>query len=186
MLQHILANTPVHVWAILAFLIYRGVLASRDRDVTVPRMLVVPVLMLVLALQSIAMQFGVAGVGMLAWAAGIGAAALQRWSFGRSGVAPGPTSPTLRLRGSWAPLVLMVAIFLIKYVLAVLLAIRPAMASNIAFAAGVCGLLGLCNGCFVGQLARDLAAVRRRGAGRPDMPKDGMDRRATALEAHRS
>jgi hypothetical protein len=34
MLQQILINTPIWVWALLAFLIYRGVLMSRDRQVT--------------------------------------------------------------------------------------------------------------------------------------------------------
>jgi hypothetical protein len=161
MLQHILAKTPVYVWAILAFLIYRGVLASRDRDITVARMLVIPLLMLVLALQSIAVQFGVASVAMLAWIAAMGAVVLQRWIFGRAGVVPAAAANTVRIRGSWAPLAMMMTVFMIKYVLAVTLAIQPQMAGDVVFAATVCGLLGLCNGYFLGQLARDIAASRR-------------------------
>jgi hypothetical protein len=161
MLQHILVKTPVYVWAILAFLIYRGVLAARDRDITLTRMLVIPLLMLVLALQSIAMQFGVASVAMLAWAAGTVAVALQRWTFGRARLAPGSAADTLRIRGSWTPLAMMMAVFLIKYALAVALAIRPGMAADAVFGGTVCGLLGLCNGYFLGQLARDLASGRR-------------------------
>lgn len=160
MLQQILVKTPLYVWALLAFLIYRGVLAARDRDIGVNRMLVIPLLMLVLALQSIATQFGVASMAMAAWAAGTAAYALQRWSFGRAGVSPGAAPDTLRIRGSWMPLAVMMLIFLVKYALAVTLAIRPHMADDAVFGATVCGLLGLCNGYFLGQLARDIAAAR--------------------------
>ncbi len=165
MLQQILVKTPLYVWAILAFLIYRGLLAARDRDVSVARMLVIPALMLVLALQAIAAQFGVASVGMAAWAAGTGLMLLQRWKFGVAGVTPGAAPNSVRIRGSWAPLAMMVAVFLIKYALAVVLAIRPHLADEAVFAATACGLLGLCNGYFLGQLARGLAEVRILRAG---------------------
>ena len=161
MLQQILVKTPVYVWAILAFLLYRGLLAARDRDITVTRMLVIPLLMLVLALQAIAMKFGMASLGMAAWTAGLAAMVLQRRSFGLDKVTLGSSANALRVRGSWMPLAMMMLVFLIKYALAVTLAIRPQVAEDAVFAASVCGLLGLCNGYFVGQLARDLAAARR-------------------------
>ncbi|CAN7557050.1 DUF6622 family protein [Massilia sp. LjRoot122] len=164
MLQQILVKTPVYVWAILAFLVYRGVLAAREREITYTRMLVIPLLMLVLALQSIATQFGVASIGMAAWSAGLVALVLQRWTFGSANAVPGAAAKTARIRGSWTPLAMMMSVFLIKYALAVTLAIRPGMVGDAVFAATVCGLLGLCNGYFVGQLARDLSTLRTRSA----------------------
>jgi len=161
MLLHILANTPVYVWAILAFLVYRGMIAARERAITVKRMPVIPLLMLALALQSIGTQFGLASVGIPAWVAGAALVVLQRWAFGGAGIKPGAAPGSLRIRGSWTPLAVMMAIFLVKYALAVALAIRPGMADNAVFAATVCGLLGLGNGWFLGQLACDLAAARR-------------------------
>ncbi|MCD2518070.1 hypothetical protein LQ564_17300 [Massilia sp. G4R7] len=163
MLYQILTHTPVYVWAILAFLVYRGVLASRDRELTFGRMLVIPVLMLALALQAIASQFGLASLAMLAWTVGAGAIALQRMRFGSSRAGAGAAPGTVRIRGSWAPLALMLAIFTIKYVVAVALAIQPALADQPAFALAACGLLGLCNGSFLGQLAADIVASRKIG-----------------------
>lgn len=160
MLQQILIKTPVYVWAILAFLVYRGVLAARERDITPLRMAIVPVAMLVLALQSIAAQFGMESVAMLAWLLGAAVLTLQRLAVGRSGVLAGAGAGKVRLRGSWTPLALMLAVFSIKYVLAIVLAIRPEMAGQALFAATACGLLGLCNGYFLGQLARDIASAR--------------------------
>lgn len=166
MLFQILTHTPVYVWAILAFLVYRGVLASREREMSVGRMLVIPVLMLALSLQAIATQFGVASVAMLAWAIGAAAAALPCRMSGAGRACAGSAPGTVRLRGSWAPLALMMAIFAIKYALAVVLAIQPGLAGSSVFAAAACGLLGLVNGCFLGRLAADLA-VARRVAGKP-------------------
>lgn len=161
MMQQILIKTPVYVWAILAFLVYRGVLAARERDITVNRMAVIPLIMLVLALHAIATQFGVASVAMLAWLLGTAALTLQRLACGRSGIIAGEGMGTVRLRGSWVPLAMMLTVFSIKYVLAVVLVILPEMAGQAIFVATVCGLLGLCNGYFLGQLARDIASARR-------------------------
>ncbi len=161
MMQQILTNTPVYVWAILAFLVYRGVLAARERDMTVTRMAIIPLVMLVLALQSIATQFGMASVAMLAWLLGVAILTLQRLAFGRSGIVAVAGAGMVRLRGSWTPLAMMLTVFSIKYVLAVVLAIRPALAGQAVFALAACGLLGLCNGYFLGQLARDIASARR-------------------------
>jgi len=160
MLYQILTHTPVYVWAILAFLVYRGVLAARDREITVARMLVIPVLMLALSLQAIASQFGLASVALLAWAVAAAAVTLQRMRFGRSRASAGAVQGTVNIRGSWAPLALMLAIFTIKYALAVAMAIQPALASQAPFAAAACGLLGLCNGYLLGQLAADVMAGR--------------------------
>lgn len=159
MLVQILLHTPVYVWAILAFLLYRGVLAARDRDITVARLTVIPLLMLALGLQSLVAQFGVVTAAMAVWLAGAILIAWQRWAFGASRLSAGATG-RLRIKGSWTPMLLMLAVFAIKYTLGVLQAIRPDIAGNTGVALPASGLLGLCNGYFLGQLARDIAAER--------------------------
>lgn len=156
-----LTHTPLYVWAILAFLVFRGVLASRDRDITMTRMTVIAVLMLALALQSIGARYGLASLAMAAWLAGSAVVALQRWTFGGSRVEAGPAPGSLRIRGSWTPLLMMLTIFVIKYAMAVVQVVRPQVALGAGFALASCGLLGLCNGYFLGQLACDRAASRR-------------------------
>ncbi len=160
-MSQILTHTPAYVWAILAFLVFRGVLALRDREITITRMTIIPAVMLVLALQSIGARYGLASLAMAAWLAGTAAVVLQRWTFGGSRVFAGATPGTLRIRGSWRPLALMLAVFAIKYALAVLEAVQPQLAAGAPFALAACGLLGLCNGCFLGQLTCDIAAARR-------------------------
>ncbi|MCA1857069.1 hypothetical protein LE190_14200 [Massilia oculi] len=159
-MSQILIHTPSYVWAILAFLVLRGVLALRERDITPVRLAIIPVVMLLLALQSVGARYGLGSAAMGAWLAGAVLIGLQRWALGGSRVVAGKAAGTLRVRGSWAPLLMMLAVFAVKYAIAVLQAVQPQLADGAGFALPACGLLGLCNGYFLGQLARDLAAGR--------------------------
>ena len=166
MLQQIVLRTPLYVWAILAFLVFRGIVASRDRDATVMKLAIIPVVMLVLSLQDIVAKFGDHALAPIfyawaAWAAGTLAVALQRWTFGSAHLGVGTAPGTVRIRGSWAPLVAMLAVFMTKYVASVALAIQPGLAGNTAFVVTVCALFGASNGYFLGQLAREASLARR-------------------------
>lgn len=160
MLQQIVIHTPTYVWAILAVLVWRGLAALRDREMPVRSLFIVPIVMLALSLQDVLMKFGSDAGALAAWAAAALGAALLVWKFGRSRTAPGATPGTVLVRGSWAPLAMMMAVFFTKYAASVLLAILPHAREDALVAAGVCALFGVFNGCFLGRLARDLAGQR--------------------------
>jgi len=161
MLFQILAHTPVYVWAILAFLVYRGLAALRERDITVRKLFAIPLVMLALSLQDIAVKFGL-GAGVLAtWGGALVLVALPVWMWGAGRISAGPNPGSLRIAGSRAPLVMMLAVFAARYALSVTLAVQPQVLHEGAFVFAACGVLGLFNGYFVGRLARDLAASRR-------------------------
>ena len=67
MLIQILSHTPAYVWAILAFLVYRGVAAMREREVAPRQLTVIPIVMLLLSLQDIVARFGVGLLPLLTW-----------------------------------------------------------------------------------------------------------------------
>jgi hypothetical protein len=160
MLSHIVTHTPVYVWAILAFLVARGVIASRAREVAVRKLWIIPLVMLALSLQDIAAKFGAGALPLAAWALGGGAATLLVLRFGPVRVAPGGQQGSVRVAGSWAPLALMMAVFCTKYAASVAVAIVPHLRQDSVFAAAVCILFGIFNGCFLGRLLADLAAAR--------------------------
>jgi hypothetical protein len=160
MLHQILTHTPTYVWAILAVLVWRGAAALRDREMKIRSLFIVPIIMLALSLQDIAAKFGSNGSALAAWAATAAAAMLLVMKLGATRTAPGATPGHIRVRGSWAPLALMMAVFFTKYVASVLLAVQPQLRQDALFAAGVCALFGLFNGYFLGRLARDVAAYR--------------------------
>ena len=164
MLIQIISHTPLYVWAILAFLIYRGVLAASTREVAFKKLFIIPAVMLALSLQDIGAKFGLQGMPLAAWAAGALCTGLLVWRLGAPGIAAGSTADAVRVRGSWAPLALMMAIFMTKYATAVSMAIQPALAGHAVFMVAVCALFGCFNGYFMGRLARDAATLQRLGA----------------------
>jgi hypothetical protein len=160
MLIQILTHTPLYVWAILAFLVNRGVNAMRDRELEVRRLVIIPVVMLVLSLQDIDTKFGLGGWALAAWALTAAAATLLAGLSGSTRIATGAAPGTVRVRGSRLPLVMMMAVFFTKYVASVTLAVAPQLRHDTPFAIAVCALFGVYNGWFVGRLAADLAAWR--------------------------
>lgn len=164
MIQQIISHTPLYVWAILALLVQRGVSASRDREVSVGKLCVIPLVMAALSLQGIASAFGMHGVAPLAWLAGALAAAALQWRMGApAGVTADAARGTLRQPGSWTPLALMLSIFCMKYALAVSLAMTPGLRHAPLFTLAVCALYGVFSGVFAGNLLRSLAVYQRAG-----------------------
>ncbi|WP_317204990.1 DUF6622 family protein [Janthinobacterium sp.] len=164
MIQHIIGHTPLYVWAILALLVQRGVSASRDRDMSVRKLCIIPLVMTALSLQGIASAFGMDGVAPLAWLAGALAAAALLWRMGApAGVTADPARGMIRQPGSWTPLALMLSIFCLKYALAVSLAMAPELRHAPLFTLAVCALYGVFSGVFAGRLLRSLAVYHRAG-----------------------
>lgn len=165
MLQQILIHTPVYVWAILAFLIHRGVVASKNRVVRYRSVFIVPGIMLALGMNSVASGFGMGSTAGAAWLTGILAGAVLTWALTAGAVASHGTAHvvdraagTVWQRGSWVPMALMMAVFCCKYVVGASLAMQPALRGDPRFAIPACLVFGLFNGIFIGRLLRTVAA----------------------------
>ncbi len=161
MLQQIVGHTPLYVWAILAFLVHRGVVASRTRTASLRSLCIIPAVMTVLALLQIG-RSGAAGP-YAAWLGAVAVGVLLAWR-GQGAVAVDRAAGTVTQAGSWLPLVLMLTVFGVRYAVAVAGAVRPALAAGTAFALAVAVLLGLCNGLLAGRVLRCLPAWRAAGA----------------------
>jgi len=167
MLIQILTHTPLYVWAILAFLLWRGVDEMRDRELTLRRMLILPLVMLGLSLNDMALKFDLGALLIAAWSAGCAVAMLLAWRFGRTRIAAGTAPDRVLVHGSVMPLILMLAIFLTKYITSVVLVIQPQLAHQLAVAATICLVFGVFNGVLLGRLARMAGAVGQQRTGLP-------------------
>jgi hypothetical protein len=164
MIQQIISHTPVYVWALLAFLIYRGVVAAKDREVSLGKLFIIPVVMLVISLAGIN-GHGLLGAGVWGvWLTGVLASVLVVWTADKGGIVVDRAAGTVLQRGSWTPLVLMIAIFVTKYSVAVLSAMHPELQRQMLFVVAVSGLFGVFNGVFIGRLLRCVAAYVRQPA----------------------
>ncbi len=158
MLSNIITHTPLYVWAILAFLVSRGITAMRERELAFKSLCIIPLLMLLLSLQDISKKFGMAPLPLAAWLAGACVAGGLAWRMGAARISVGSAPGRVTVAGSVLPLLLMVSIFFTKYATAVALAIAPELAGQTVFVAAICVLFGAFNGLFLGRLARDTSA----------------------------
>ena len=160
----IVQHTPVWVWGLLTALIALGLWQTRDREMTLVRVTVLPLVLIALSLSGVFSAFGHFPIAMGGWAAGVGAAL----TFGRQWVSVrgarwSAEAGRVHVPGSWLPLVLIVGLFCIKYFAGVNLAMHPTLATDTAFA----GLCSLTYGAFSGLfLAR---ALSLRALARPSL-----------------
>ena len=164
MLIQILSGTPVWVWGILLTLLVLGFKASAARRMSRSRLIVLPIALSAWAASS------VWGVGHTAWPVALfvlalaAALALFATLSSQQAAAPHPAGG-LQVPGSWLPFTVMMAIFVLRYVSNVTLAIEPSVAHNSAFLT----VVALANGAFSGWLAG--RSLRLAGVLQATMPR---------------
>jgi hypothetical protein len=124
-------------------------------------MLILPLVMLGLSLNDMALKFDMGMELVTAWVIGCAAAMLLAWRFGRTRIAAGTAPDCVLVRGSVMPLILMLAIFLTKYITSVVLVIQPQLAHQLAVAGAICLVFGVFNGVLLGRLARTASVLGR-------------------------
>ncbi|MEP6873277.1 MAG: DUF6622 family protein [Burkholderiales bacterium] len=161
----IIQHTPAWVWGLLAALIALGLWQTRDREMTLTRVTILPLVLIALSLSGVLSAFGHFPLALGGWAAGVGAAL----AFGRQFVAVrgarwSAQAGLLHVPGSWLPLALIVGLFCIKYVAGASLALHPALAHDATFA-GVCSLAyGSFSGLFLAR-AMSMRSLATRSQG---------------------
>lgn len=162
----IVRNTPAWVWGLLAALIALGASQLRDRSASLARVSLLPVSMTIFSAWGTVAALGSSplfGQALGVWIA----AALALFALvapGRAAARYDAASRSYALPGSVVPLLLIVGIFLVKYVVGVELAMAPRLMQDTQYALTVAGLYGAFTGIFVGRAAR-LWRLALRGAG---------------------
>jgi hypothetical protein len=155
-------TTPLWVWLLLAFLIYRGAKALGPSTVTPWRMLLLPVIFFVWAFMGILSGLQDVSIALTTFTAALAAGGVLGWQLVRRqpGVKLDPDSGLVRRPGSSIPLVLICIGFSLKYTLSVFLARRPELGGMSGFCALYGALSGAVDGAFWGvtttQFARAL------------------------------
>lgn len=128
----ILAHTPVWVWAILLLIVSLGLRGTRDRIVTTPRLVLLPLVILGLAVVNLstaaADAAGMTGA-LIGLVAGIAAGASVESRAGAERVQQG----VLRLKGEWMGFLVVLAIFAVRYTNTVISTVDPALAADASY-----------------------------------------------------
>ncbi|MBT9502455.1 MAG: hypothetical protein IV092_14525 [Burkholderiaceae bacterium] len=161
MLQQVVDHTPVYVWGLLMFCLVMGVKQSQDQQLSRQRLLIVPAIWTAFGLWGVASAFGLQAQNLAAWALGLGLviATLRQTPWPR-GVSFDRRSGLFHVPGSWGPMVMIMAIFMAKYLVGASLAMLPQLAQATAFGLAVSALYGALSGLFI---ARSLSILRHGG-----------------------
>jgi len=148
----IIKHTPLWVFALLVLLLVLGLQQSKDRVVKKLLILPLPIGMALLSYFGVFSSFGLSPVSIGLWlAALLSIACIFAKYLPPQGVEFNAETESFSIRGSWVPLLLMMAIFFSKYFVAVVSALQPAMVLNLGFMI-ICTLLyGAFSGVFVAR-----------------------------------
>ncbi|EWG97800.1 hypothetical protein Q427_34065 [Halomonas sp. BC04] len=152
MFIEIIRNTPLWVWPLLLFLLFRGYQQSQDRTVGLSKLGILPAIFLFLGFYGLIHAFGAHPLNLALWALGIGLAVLLHLKLELPrGVRFSPQEQAFHVPGSWQPLALMLAIFCAKFAVGVMVGMQLAIADTAIFAAAVSLVYGSFGGMFLGR-----------------------------------
>ncbi len=165
-LMPILRQTPVWVWGLLASLLVLGFSQLRERKASVARVSLLPLVMTLLSVSGTFSALGSTPHTGIVIAACLGTAVLAfaLLARGRANARFDPAQRVFQLPGSAVPLLLIVGIFLVKYVVGVDLAMAPQLVRESSYVLSVAALYGAFTGVFVGRASRLWRLVLRPAA----------------------
>ena len=157
----VFTRTPPWVWLILAGLVALGLMQAQDHTVSLSRLLAQPLVLGALSLQSALGAFGLHAWTVLGWPLGVAAGVLlNRW-LGLPRQVQVQADGRLRIGGSWAPMLLLMGVFWLRYAIVVALALAPALGRQPAFMVLGCAAFGLASGLFGARAWRVLRLGRQ-------------------------
>lgn len=158
----ILQHTPAWVWALLAALVALGLSQLRQRRVAPLRLLILPAVLLGLGLWSMAGVFLHLPLVALAWLMALAAGATLGWKLPRPAAARWlAEEQRLLLPGSVLPLLVILAIFSLRYASGVAMALHPEWRSAADVQLPLALAFGAISGLLLGRSLQLHALARR-------------------------
>ena len=152
MLIEILKRTPLWVFVLFFVLLVYGYSQSKSRRVSGRRIAILPAAMILLSFFGVVFAFNIAPVGLISWGIGVWVSIWLGTSFAvPHNVTYSTETQSFFVPGSWLPLILMMAIFSIKYVVGVILARQLPIANTLIFSGSVSFLYGFFGGLFLSR-----------------------------------
>ena len=158
----IVMHTPLWVWPLYAMLLFLGFQRTRDSDIPLLRMLILPLIVAMLAIVS----FIVAGIAATpAMLAGLAIGGAAGWQIEREGATRRLPGGRIWLRGDWWTFALILLVLVFRYVINVVPVLSPALDANAVWHFGTLFVSAGLSGAFLGRTAARLRVYYRGAAG---------------------
>ena len=155
MFTQIITHTPTWVWGLLAGLVALGWGQTRDREVSLKRVTVLPVVMMIFSASSVLQNNGSQSQLIVVWIAAslLLAACVMRIPLNQK-THYQASKGMLYVTGSWIPMVLILTIFIGKYALAIFTTMQPELLNEFGFTISHTAFFGALSGIFLGRAVR--------------------------------
>ncbi|HEY0393814.1 MAG TPA: DUF6622 family protein [Candidatus Elarobacter sp.] len=162
MIVQILVHTPIWVYGLFFVLLVFGLMQTRTRTVAKIPALLLPVGMIALSLFGIYSSFGFRPLPLVAWATATAIASAAGYAFFRdTRVRRDATGGKFLIAGSWGPLVVMMAIFCVKYVYAILHGFNAEVIATPMFIGALSAVYGVLSGYFSSRAVNLIRVAQR-------------------------
>lgn len=152
-IQQILIHTPWWVYVLLVYLIFIGVKARNTGIVSIYKLAVLPLLFLIMSIESMISHFKIESLSISTWLISIIIGSIIGLLLVyKSKIRVDRANKLLELPGSWTTLILILAIFMAKYYCGYALSKDPGAAINTHTEILVLALSGICTGTFIGRM----------------------------------
>jgi len=154
----VVIHTPIWVWPLYALLLFLGLQRTRDSTVSLPRMLILPLVVTLLALVS----FIVAGPSALpAILLGLLVGGTVGWRLERDGATRRLPNGKLWLRGEWWTFSQILLVLISRYVTNVVAAMDPALAADLSWRSVTLFVSSALSAAFLGRTVARLRMYLR-------------------------
>ncbi|OMO26522.1 hypothetical protein BH582_21865 [Vibrio sp. 10N.222.47.A9] len=162
MFIEIVRNTPVWVWFLFAYLVRRGITSLRPREVSVGRLLIIPMLFFIWGIYGITTTVPLTSLTLTIVVASLVVGVLGLLLVNRVFISQAKYNPNtmmLTLPGQPISLLLILFAFISHYVFSAFIAVDPQIVSSASFITVFCVLSGVSIGSFWGNTLGNLNVV---------------------------
>lgn len=150
-----LANTPIWVYLLLAYLIWNGIKATKTRTLSLKSLFIRPIIFTCLSIQTLLTSFDISLFLFSAWLCSI----LFGVMFGgidtrrhHPQIEVNKEKQLIQVPGSWMTLILVFIFFATKFYFSYEISVDPTLGKQTWFEVCMLAVSGVCAGLFIGRL----------------------------------
>ena len=156
MISAILTNTPFYVWVILIILFKRGSKATKEHEISLIKMLIVPVIFTLWGLDELLTEFSHIDLSLISYAIFVVIGTGLAYNLYSKHRKVYQKDNALFVSGTYIPLIIMMVNFIVKYDLNVAMNIDTSLFTSLQFNILYSVLCGFSVGLFFGGLLQIL------------------------------
>lgn len=151
-ISEIVRETPFYVWVIFIFLLKRGIKASKDGEISLSKMFIMPSVFIIWGLEKLLTNFSYLGISMISYIICMSFGALISYYLYSKYRNLYIKDGSLRRTGSYLPMTIMMTNFFVKYLLNVAMSVNPLLCNTLSFNIIYSLLSGFSVGLFIGGI----------------------------------